>query len=466
MKAPWLWPLALIFGARYAVSAWFEPLHDSDLAWQQWLGQFILAHGTLPSMLGPEAFAAQGAPWIPQEWALSLLVSFALGTPWFGLLAIGMALAAVGVLVITAQTARRTGSSQTAVAICGIAVGLSLVQSFGVRAQVLGWLMLAVFMLLLRTAPARTQWWIVPLTVLWANLHASVMLAPALLAIWTAGVALEERAWNTRVRHHVLLTAAAALAVCANPLGIRMPLYALALFNSPIRHVIDEWQPTTIGFFAFSGGVLPLILLMSVLGFEEPRRWSEIFTFAAAAVLSLTAARNVPIASILIAPLAAQRLNSVLPARLEVGAMTRRAEQIAFHALALAGSFAVVLLLAREPTFARSSVPLAAITAASTVPGTHHLYCEDFAWCSWALAHRNLRTFIDGRCDPFPASIWKQYLAVYEVKPRWNAILNGQRIDLVLAKRTRPLAQALRLTGRWREIYTDSTYALFIRRRG
>lgn len=466
MKARWLWPLALIFGARYAVGAWFEPLHDSDLAWQQWLGHAIRAHGALPSALGPETFAAQGAPWIPQEWALSLLVSFALDTPWFSLLAIGMALVAVGVLVITAQTARRMGSSHTAIAVCGVAVGLSLVQSFGVRAQVLGWLMLAGFTLLLRTAPMRTQWWIVPLTVLWANLHAGAVLAPALLAIWTAGVALEERAWNARVRHHLLLTAAAALAIFATPLGPRMPVYALTLLGSPIRHVIDEWQPTTIAFFAFSAGVLPFILLTSVLGFAKPWRWSEVFTFAAATVLSLTAARNVPIASILIAPLAAQRLSSVLPARLEIAPLTRRTEQIAFYALAFAGSIAVAILLAREPTFARSSVPLAAITAATAVPGTHRLYCEDFAWCSWALAHGNLRTFIDGRCDPFPARIWQQYLAVYEVKPRWNAILDAQRIDLVLATRTRPLAQALRLTGKWREIYTDSTYALFIRRAG
>lgn len=464
MKQRWLWPLALIFGARYAVSAWFEPLHDSDLAWQQWLGHYITAHGALPTALGPEAFAAHGAPWVPQEWALSLLVSWTFGTPWFGALAIGMAIAAIGVLVLTAWTARRMGASETAIALCCAVVAFSLVQSFGVRAQVLGWVLLALFALVLRTAPARTQWWVVPIAMLWANLHASAMLAPVLLGIWTAGIALEERAWNAHVRHYVLLTAATAVAICITPLGVRMPLYAVTLFSSPIRQVIDEWQPTTIHFFAFSAGLLPFILFMTIAGFSKPYRWTEVFLFAAVTVLSLTAARNVPIASILVAPLIARRLSAVLPARMEVVPMTRPSERAGFFALAAAGSLAVAFLLVRQPTLARSSVPLQAIAVATEQPGTHRLYCEDFAWCSWALGHDNLRAFIDGRCDPFPARIWDQYTAVYEIRPRWHRILNEQRIDLVLAKRSRPLAQALRLTGEWREVYSDSTYALFTRR--
>lgn len=466
MKQRWVWAVALIFGARYFAAAWFEPQHDGDLGWQQWLGQYILAHGALPKSLGPEAFAAQGSPWVPQEWALSLLVAHVLGTPWFGVLAFAMALIAASVIVITGAAARRMGASELAIAVCATAVAFSMVQSFGVRAQVPGWLMLALFMLVLRTLPEQRQWWLVPLTVLWANLHASVMLAPVLLGIWTAGVALEERAWNARTRRYAVLTVAAAVALCLTPLGVHLPAYALTLSTSPIRSLISEWQPTTIESIAFAAGLLPFILLMCLAGFARPWRWTEVLVFTAATVLSLTAGRNIPVASIIIAPLAARRLTDILPERFDIAPMKSALERLGFAALGAGGSILVAVLLIQMPHFTETAVPVRAIAVAAAVPGTHRIYCEDFAWCSWALAHPNLREFIDGRCDPFPAHIWKDYETVYKVHPRWNRILNRERIDVVLAARTRPLAEALRLSGAWRQIYIDSTYALFIRRAG
>lgn len=466
MKQRWVWALALIFGARYLLTAWFEPVHDSDLAWQQWLGHFVMLHHALPSALGPEAFAAQGSPWVPQEWVLSLAVAAVLGTPWFPVLAIAMVLVTLSVLFITAQAARRMGASHAATALCCGAVAFSMVQSVGVRAQVFGWMMLALFMLVIRTARGRAVWWAPVIAAVWANLHASAMLAPVLLGIYTAGTAIEERGWTPEVRKYTFLTAACALAICATPLGIRLPVYAVTLFSSPIRHVIDEWQPTTINSIGFAAGVLPFVLAMALLGFAKPWRWREVLLFVSMTVLSLTAGRNIPIAAIVIAPLVAQRLTAALPQRFEVGPMKGAFDSLAFAALPVMGSVLVALMLVRQPDVTRPSIPLHAVEVAAALPGEHRLYCEDFAWCSWALQHPSVSDFIDGRCDPFPARVWNQYTDVYEVKPRWNSILDRQNIDLVLAKRTRPLAAALRLSAGWRAIYTDSTYALFMRRTG
>jgi hypothetical protein len=291
------------------------------------------------------------------------------------------------------------------------------------------------------------------------------MLAPVLLGIYTAGIALEERAITPNVRRYALLTIACAGAICLTPLGVRLPVYALTLFSSPIRSVIDEWQPTTINSIGFAAGVLPFVLAMVLLGFSKPWRWREVLLFTAMTVLSLTAGRNIPIAAIVMAPLVAQRLTSALPAGFDVGTLKNRFERLMFAALAVSGSLLIGVMLARQPDVRKPSIPLRAVEVAAAVPGAHRLFCEDFAWCSWALRHSNVSDFIDGRCDPFPARVWNQYTDVYEVKPRWRSILDREHIDLVLTKRTRPLAQALALSG-WRKIYTDSTYALFMRRAG
>ena len=80
-------------------------------------------------------------------------------------------------------TARELGASSTVATGIGVAfAGFSMVESYGVRAQVLAWPLAAALVYLLRCASPRLQWFAVPLVALWANLHASAMLAPVILA--------------------------------------------------------------------------------------------------------------------------------------------------------------------------------------------------------------------------------------------------------------------------------------------
>ncbi|MGH7729604.1 MAG: hypothetical protein ACREM2_12560, partial [Vulcanimicrobiaceae bacterium] len=61
------WPVAAVFAARFFASAIVFPPGDGDLFWQRRLGATILRTGHIPRALGPQAFAAPGAPWTPQE---------------------------------------------------------------------------------------------------------------------------------------------------------------------------------------------------------------------------------------------------------------------------------------------------------------------------------------------------------------------------------------------------------------
>ena len=78
--------VALIFVARFAAAAWFDPARDGDIAWQRRLGMQILQTGHLPNALGIEAFTAPNASWVPQEWALGIAIALTLHTPFFALL--------------------------------------------------------------------------------------------------------------------------------------------------------------------------------------------------------------------------------------------------------------------------------------------------------------------------------------------------------------------------------------------
>jgi hypothetical protein len=132
-----------------------------------------------------------------------------------------------------------------------------------------------------------------------------------------------------------------------------------------------------------------------------------------------------------------------------------------------AGTFAAALAIAvsfsHASEYVRGTLPWRPVALAASQPGTHRLYCEEFAWCSIALGYPNLQEFIDGRCDPFPAPVWHQYVAVYELHEGWMSVIERNGIDAILAKPDRPLAHALAARGDWRTIYVDSQFRLFMK---
>ena len=63
---------------------------------------------------------------------------------------------------------------------------------------------------LVRRAPDGV-WAAVPVTVVWANLHASVFLAPAIAVLLAAAAALRDRRWSDEVRRRAALRLRSAL---------------------------------------------------------------------------------------------------------------------------------------------------------------------------------------------------------------------------------------------------------------
>lgn len=458
------WAAIVLYFVRFLVGAWFNTGQEGDLWWQQWLGTYVLHHHALPHQLGPETFTASGARWVPQEWLFGVAVALALGSHHFAWLAVAAAIAAAGALIITAWRAKRRGASTFAVGITTIFAGFAMVQSFGVRAQIFAWLLLAIVLLLLDLEGA-AAFLAIPIVAIWANIHASAMMAPVFIGAWAFGTWIEDRAWTARVERNFVVAAGSTLAVFLTPLTWDLPRYAFALQGSSIRSVILEWQPSDMLFPAFAFGVLPLLGLCAYFGIAAPReRWRDGMLFALAAVMSFLAVRHLPLAALVLAPMAAQRLSSVVPqhARINVALHERFTETVLAASTALTSALIFINLL-HAPAIAGVALPRSAVAALARVPGTHNLYCEDFGWCSLALEEPNIRTFLDGRCDPFPPRVWRDYIAVERVAPDWRTVLQHYDADAVLVKDGRPLAQALALRPDWRLFYRDGRYEIFLR---
>lgn len=457
--------IVAIFFGRMLVSAWFYPGQDADLGWQSWLGSRVLAEHRIPNTLGTETFTATGSHWVAQEWLFGTLVAWTYAHNHFPWLAIATALAAAGAVLLCAYRAKRRGATNAAIAIATLCTAFSMMQAFGVRAQIFGWLCLALLMLALESESA----WVymaIPVVALWANLHASAVVAPVLVGAWAVGSWVEDRAWTPRVARNAFTAAGCLLAICMTPMLGELPRYALSLQTSPIRSTIAEWQPSDLNDVALYAGALPLIALCAYFGIAAPReRWRDGMLFAVTAPMAFMAVRHLPICALTIAPMAAHRLSSVLGPyrRINVILGERLVQSVLAVASVVTGAVIAINLL-HVPAVSGVTLPKKAIAALANVRGSHNLYCEDFAWCSLALSKPNLHTFVDGRCDPFPKQIWQDYVAVEHLHPVWSRVLDRYRVNAVLTKPGQPLAQALALRPGWYALYNTGGYEVFVRR--
>lgn len=434
---------------------------DGDLYWQRWLGETLLQTRHLPTALGNETFTAPGAPWVPQEWLFSLAVATATNAHLFLALAMVISAVPLGILV-TIYCRSRVNASAEATGIALLFSGVALVESFGARAQVLGWGALALFMFFIER---RDRWYYAafPTAILWANLHASVALAPAIILARLGAIAAGGGLRALYASRDLPMFFATIAATFCTPLFWRLPYLAITLSTSPIRHYIQEWQPVGLHDISFIFGALPLALAI-LLGGRTALVAAKVQIFPAALLFAamLFASRNIPLFAIVAAPLAARALDVRLPRLNVFGRKARELEPVAVGAIALAmalSAAALVRIQAREPAL----LPSGAIAAASRDPAAHRIFCENFTWCSIALAYPSLRVFIDGRCDPYPLPVWRSYVAAIRAGRGWDRALDRYDVDLVVAKRGSGFALALARTAQWRASYEDAAFLVFRR---
>ena len=389
----------VLFAARFCVTAMRGPPVDGDLAWQRWLGEQILASGTLPTKLGAETFSAAGSPWLPQEWLFGILAAVAQRFSAAPAFALAVALCAVIALVLSARRATAAGASPLATALCVLFTGIALIDAFGVRAQVAGWPLLAAFNALLE----RDASWLLcgAVVILWSNLHAGAVIAPFLAAASTAGLAVRDRALSRDVVRTSIVAVAALFATAMNPFGFGLIAYAVGLLHNPIKGYIREWQPPTFSDASFVWGALPLLAGVAVWALSEGRRSPQrLCVVAVGLALMCSAARNIAVFAVIAAPYAALGFGRVLR-------RTGAAQFAQPPALALSAALCVTVLagvtasrLWRVPHAPDGRTRLIAWLAAS--PDSHRLLCQDYAWCGAAVGARHIRVFLDGRADPYP----------------------------------------------------------------
>jgi len=442
--------------ALWGLAVGLARLHDNSFLTHLATGRLLLAHG-VPTT-DPYTFTAHGRPWVVESWLASLvygLVDRAAGGHGLQLLhaALAATLAALG-WVLTRPAHQLPG--RLAVAAFLLAVGSGY---WSPRPLLLGLVLLAVLVVMVETGRG-SPWWAAPLMWVWVDVHASWPLGLVYLALRWAGRRVQRRPPGRLPA----LTAAAAVGTAAaavNPVGLRLLLYPLTVLEHHRAFAnVAEWQPPSFADPAnavlLAGLALAVVALVARRGTVEDTLVAAVFGAGA-----LLAARNVPVAALVLTPVLSRCLAGL--GTLD-GARRGVLPAVAVGALAAVGAVAVAGALG-QPAYDLSAYPVGEV---SWMAG-HHLVPGRVAAPDYVGNYLELRygtrasAFFDDRVDVFPLSTVRDYDTLLLGRPGWEGVLARHRVDAVLWPRAQRLARLLGSDHRWSVRLADRDWVVAVR---
>ncbi|WP_224243431.1 hypothetical protein [Hyalangium gracile] len=462
--------LALLLTVPIALS----PLKNYDLFFHLAGARWLLSHGF--SRQDPFSFTGTSG-WVPHEWGFGILAELSLRV--FGAAGPELLTATlVATFVMLAWRAIRTASSAPGLVELGV-LALTLVSQaftwYQERPYHLGHVLFALTVLLTqawRRGNARAPWLLVPLCALWANLHGSWLLGPALLGSTAVG-ALMDGGDAAHRRRCLLAMGAAGLAFLAaglSPSGPGIYLYPILHSVLASTQTLEEWQPMDLSLLWARYFLALALLAVFVCGGARPRSWAILLPTLGLTVASLGAQRHAPFAALLLALFVAEHHHRLAPSALPEAfrAAWKRLEGWSAswiqHASGSAWPFVVLAGLALSAALHPASVreriypgrfPLACFDTLKSLPPGKVLNRFIMGGALSYFAGPEYKVFIDSRNDPFPQPIHDDYDKFVYGLPGWREALARYSPDYVLWNRTGPgsiLPDALQREGGWERL--------------
>ncbi len=402
----------------------------------------------------------EGRTWTDQQW-LAQVVFYAAdalaGMRAVILLGIGLVLLALG---LAFAAARAGGASSRSTFLVGLLAILAGPWGWTLRAQTAALPLFAgVLWLLLdgsRNGTRRRTLLLLPLLVLWANLHGSVVLGAGLVMLLGVVELVRERrlAWIP-----LALLVLSPLCVLATPYGWDIvAYYKLMLVDAPFADILRVWQWSSPG----ATTALFWLLALVAAGILSLRRCRSRLTFYELAVLVLTFAGAVQaVRGVIWFALAAA---AILPVALD-GLLTKadvEAPKVnrVISLAALAGLvLATLAFVARPTSWFVSEWPearVAAVRDATRNPAVRVWATDGTAdWLLWRIPDLRGRLAYDVRFELYDTAALDRIVAYGRRQGDWKAALAGYRVVVVDdIEHLRPLASEAgsRLTYRDDEI--------------
>jgi hypothetical protein len=210
----------------------------------------------------------------------------------------------------------------------------------------------------------------------------------------------------------------------------------------------------------------------AALAIHKPGRFLVSMMFTA---LALRSVRALPLAALLLIPLANGSITSVLARAAGLRPVLRRSLdgvldygdglrliERRFRGYALVPLAAIIVFVAIRNTagFPARDFPVAASFAVAKLPASARIFATDtFGGYLIYRFNGERKVLVDGRSDFYGTEFLDGYLRLMGVRPGWSAEFNRWSFTNALLPPDCSLLQALETSG-WRELYRDRTAVL------
>ena len=472
---PWPWLLGLAALVR-ALGSPAALLHDPDTYLHITAGRWMLAYRALPTA-DLWSHTMPGAPWIPAEWLgeVALALTYRAGG-WGGIIV----LTAVSFALTTALLAwfllRRFPPLPAAIAT--LAGAMLVLPHLLARPHVLALPALVYWcgvLIAARDEECGPPWAVLPVMVLWVNLHGSFMFGLALAGFLAAEAVLRPAAGQCRLaeaRRWGLFIAVAVIASLCNPNGVWALLQPLRLIAMPaLQTGFVEWAPADLAKFpALEAWLLGAVAFGFTLRVGLP--WTRLLLLLGLFYMALAHVRHADLLG-LVAPLAVAAAFSPALARLLRPAagspISRAAAALACPArlpacalvLALGLAAAMPSLLHPPARPGDAATPQVALDAAQRLGLTGPVFNGE-AYGGY-LIFSGVPVFIDGRIEMYGNDFLAAYIAAEQGDTAaLTALLDRYHIAWTLLPTQSPAIAGLDHLPGWRRAYTDDQAVIHV----
>ena len=469
-----------------------ELFRDPGTFWHTVTGQTILQTRHVPAA-DQFSFSVRGKPWIECQWLAdcAMAIMYRAGG-WDALLLASATLLAAIYAGLAARLARAGLRPMPIMLITALALAASSHQ-FHVRPllatiALLAWSFALVVDVEAGRKPLYRLWWLVPVFVLWGNLHGGVLAGLGTVGLTAGGWCLAwllRRESPIRNRRDALamaaILAALALSTLINPYGLEMPRAWLSVLRMPLFEIIEEHAPLDLS--QGYGRCVALLAAGYVVALLATRPKSVRATWLvplAWALLALTRVRNAP----LLAVTAVVALGEIIP-QMRWPAWLRRRGILATEGRPASGGVwlvPTVLVLAAgvlqscgvgAPLFGRGWAHpdplrwpvelLPELRSLDRGGGASPRVFNDMIFGGFLIFYTpQLPVFIDDRCELYGTPFLMDYVRLQRTSPEEVEALRQQYgFGYALVQRGSLLEEYLRCAPQWHIVRAAAAAALY-----
>jgi hypothetical protein len=462
-----------------------RPLSDGDFWWHLKTGEYVVRNFSIPRV-DFYSFTVPGRHWVAHEWLSEVIFYLVYSRAGFNtLIFIFTVLTVLAFWIVFRKT-------QAHPFVKGLAVVLSvwsILPTTGVRPRAFTLLFAGIYLALLhrfvRERETKAIWWLVPLMIVWVNLHAGYLIGLVLIGVAIVGVVLD--AWFAgeklashwpRLKTLAFVFIACLLAVNLNPQGPRIFVFPFEFFFSPVQQdQITDWLSPDFHQQEFRPLLLLIMLTIAALALSPKRvRPSELLLFLGTLYMTLKSNRHVAIFALVAGPLLADYLQPWLEttrfARIfnsSPSTVSSGRRQLIFNLILLVPLIACLIKLKSviysPPTQARVGVPLNAVAYLKANGITGNTFTDPNIWGGYLIWETPSNpVYIDGRIDMYGDEFMREYLGIIRGHTRWQDAFDKYGVQIAIVEPLSVLRLQLEQSPAWQQVYRDEMAVVFRRK--